>query len=95
MLFKPDLSKTDLNEIPNPDKLVPHLYTGISGIFIEFLRASSCDDAPLYMHNIGQNYTQYAALFSGVRFRAEYYFDLHLSGDWLDFARQLRYIIPV
>lgn len=51
--FKPP--KTDLNEIPNLDKLV-HIcmYFGMSGmLWLEFLRAHRRDDAPLWHAWVG------------------------------------------
>ena len=80
--FKPP--KTDLNEIPNLDKLV-HIcmYFGMSGmLWLEFLRAHRRDNAPLWHAWVGAFLCP--ILFSGCVELLQEYCTTYRGGDWLD-----------
>ena len=77
--FKPP--KTDLNEIPNLDKLV-HIcmYFGMSGmLWLEFLRAHRRDNTPMWHAWLG-------AFLCPVLFSGSVELIKSGGGDWLDFA---------
>ena len=82
--FKPP--KTDLNEIPNLDKLV-HIcmYFGMSGmLWLEFLRAHRRDNTPMWHAGLGAFLCP--VLFSGSVELMQEYCTTYRGGDWLDFA---------
>ena len=82
--FKPP--KTDLNEIPNLDKLVHVcMYFGMSGmLWLEFLRAHRRDHAPMWHAWVGAFLCP--VLFSGCVELLQEYCTTYRGGDWLDFA---------
>ena len=82
--FKPP--STDLNEIPNLDKVV-HIcmYFGMSGmLWLEFLRAHKRDRAPLWHAWAGA--FACPILFSGIVELLQEYCTTYRGGDWMDFA---------
>lgn len=82
--FKPP--KTDLDEIPNLDKLVHVcMYLGMSGmLWLEFLRAHRRDNAPIWHAWVGAFLCP--VLFSGCVELLQEYCTTYRGGDWLDFA---------
>ena len=82
--FKPP--KTDLDEIPNLDKLVHVcMYFGMSGmLWLEFLRAHRRDNAPIWHAWVGAFLCP--ILFSGCVELLQEYCPTYRGGDWLDFA---------
>ena len=82
--FKPP--KTDLDEIPNLDKLVHVcMYFGMSGmLWLEFLRAHRRDHAPMWHAWVGALLCP--VLFSGCVELLQEYCTTYRGGDWLDFA---------
>jgi len=82
--FKPPT--TDLNNIPNIDKIV-HIcmYLGMSGmLWLEFLRAHQKGDSPLWHAWVGAFVCP--VLFSGMVELLQEYGSTYGGGDWLDFA---------
>ena len=86
--FKPP--KTDLDEIPNLDKLVHVcMYFGMSGmLWLEFLRAHRRDNAPIWHAWVGAFLCP--ILFSGCVELLQEYCTTYRGGDWLDFAANIR-----
>ena len=82
--FKPP--QTDLNEIPNIDKLVHTcMYFGMSGmLWLEFLRAHRRDNAPIWHAWVGAFLCP--VLFSGCVELLQEYCTEYRGGDWLYFA---------
>ena len=82
--FKPPT--TDLNNIPNIDKIV-HIcmYLGMSGmLWLEFLRAHQKGDSPLWHAWVGAFVCP--VLFSGAVELLQAFCTTYRGGDWLDFA---------
>lgn len=82
--FKPP--STDLNNIPNLDKVV-HLcmYFGMSGmLWLEFLRAHRKVHVPLWHAWVGAFICP--VLFSGAVELLQEYCTTYRGGDWMDFA---------
>lgn len=82
--FKPP--STDLNEIPNLDKVVHVcMYFGMSGmLWVEFLRAHKRNCAPLWHAWAGA--FACPILFSGIVELLQEYCTTYRGGDWMDFA---------
>lgn len=82
--FKPP--KTDLNEIPNVDKLA-HIcmYFGMSAVlWFEFWRAHRRERAPMWHAWVGAFLCP--VVFSGMVELLQEYCTSYRGGDWLDFA---------